>query len=239
MCGRYTQHQSTDQIVIRFEVTSVLQEAKARYNIAPTQMAPIVIQDASSGERRLESARWGLIPSWARDMTIGSRLLNARSETAAEKPSFRSALSRRRCLIPTDGYYEWKMVGKTRQPLYYHLRNSELFAFAGLWETWQSPEGQSVHSFTILTTEPNALAAEAHDRMPVILRPEQEALWLDPEVQDVQRLKPIYTPFPEALMDVYPVSSRVNKPIDDDAGLIARLEAASSTVENPETLSLF
>ncbi len=220
MCGRYTQHQSTDQIVIRFEVDSVLHETTPRYNIAPTQRAPVVLQARVGSGRVLDAFKWGLIPSWAKDPTIGNRLLNARAETAAEKPSFRSALSRRRCLLPADGYYEWQAVGKAKQPLYYHFIDTDLFAFAGLWETWNSPEGEAVHSFTILTTEPNSLAAVAHDRMPVILGREDEALWLDPEVTDVNRILHLMRPAEAERMAVYPVSPRVNKPADDDAGLV-------------------
>ena len=239
MCGRYTQHQSTDQIVIRFEVSNIVQEATARYNIAPTQLAPVILQPGDGSGRILDAFRWGLIPSWAKDMTIGSRLLNARAETAGEKPSFRSALSRRRCLIPCDGYYEWRTQGKAKQPLYYHLKEGGLFALAGLWETWKSPEGLPLRSFTILTTEPNALAAEAHDRMPVILTPDQEALWLDPAITDPALLQPLYAPYPEGLMDVYPVSSRVNKPFDDDPGLIEPLVTNIDPLQGGANLSLF
>ncbi len=220
MCGRFTLYHTPDEIAERFQVSDV-PETEARYNIAPTQNVAVVTQN---GARHLENYVWGLVPSWAKDPSIGSRMINARAETLAEKPSFRTALSRRRCLLPADGFYEWQAPaegasGKT--PTYLHRRDSGLFAFAGLWDEWHAPDGSPLRSCTIITTTPNAAAAPIHNRMPVILRPEDEAFWLDPAVSDPRDLLPLLAPYPADLMETYPVSRRVNVPTVDDAALIA------------------
>ena len=216
-------YHAPDEVAERFAVNELL-ETEARYNIAPTQNVAVVTQN---GMRHLASYYWGLIPSWAKDPTIGSRMINARAETLAEKPSFRTALSRRRCLIPADGFYEWQAApdgskgGKT--PTYLHRRDSGLFAFAGLWDEWHAPDGSPLRSCTIITTTPNSVAAPIHDRMPVILRPNDEAFWLDHAVTDTRDLLSLLTPYPADDMEAYPVSRRVNVPVADDAELIARV----------------
>lgn len=221
MCGRFTLYHSPDDVAERFAVSEIL-ETDARYNIAPTQNVAVVTQN---GARHLGSYHWGLIPSWAKDPAIGNRMINARAETLAEKPSFRTALTRRRCLIPADGFYEWQAApdgakgGKT--PTYLHRRDSGLFAFAGLWDEWHAPDGSPLRSCTIITTTPNAVASRIHDRMPVILRPDDEAFWLDPAVTDTRELLPLLVPSPAEDMEAYPVSRRVNVPVSDDPELIA------------------
>lgn len=223
MCGRFTLYHTPDEVAARFEASDVL-ETEARYNIAPTQNVAVVTQN---GARQLENYHWGLIPSWAKDPAIGSRMINARAETLAEKPSFRTALTRRRCLIPADGFYEWQAApegtkgGKT--PTYLHRKDSALFAFAGLWDEWHAPDGSPLRSCTIITTTPNSVAAPIHDRMPVILRPEDEAFWLDTGVSDTRDLHSLLAPYPPEYMESYPVSRRVNVPVTDDAELLVRV----------------
>jgi len=160
--------------------------------------------------------RWGLIPRWVKDPTRGSQPINAKAETAAEKPMFRDAFRRRRCLIPADGFYEWKQEGGRKQPVYICTKDRQPFAFAGLWEHWEEQEGQFIESCTILTTEPNDLLAQVHSRMPVILDQNDYDLWLDPDVQEVSRLKPLLRPYPPEQMTFYPVNLRVNNPRNDD-----------------------
>ena len=231
MCGRFTLYHTREEIEERFAaqlVPNVIAEAEPRYNIAPTQTVLAVTQ-TRDGARLLDGFHWGLIPSWAKDPGIGTKMINARAETLAEKPSFRTALSRRRCLIPADGFYEWQDAppadsGKKppKTPLHLHLTDGSLFAFAGLWDEWHAPDGSPLRSCTIITTAPNAVAAPIHDRMPVILSPEDEALWLDPTVTDTASLLSLLAPYPAEFMDAHPVSRAVNTPTVDDAGLIAR-----------------
>ncbi|HLJ57886.1 MAG TPA: SOS response-associated peptidase [Chthonomonadaceae bacterium] len=217
MCGRYTLRSSTQQIVMRFAVAEVIDAtfgyddpAAPRYNIAPTQ--PIVVITENS-PRVLVRMRWGLVPSWAKDPSIGSRMINARAETLPEKPAFRTALMRRRCLIPADGFYEWRKEGKSgkvRQPVRFRLKDDGLFAFAGLWDEWGAPDGSPLHSCTIITVEANAVVAAVHDRMPAILRREDEAEWLDSSNTAVGDLLPLLAPYPSEEMEAYEVSRRVN-----------------------------
>lgn len=213
MCGRYSQSQSAEAIAEAFQVTD-LPPIAPRYNIAPTQPVATVLQTAEQPVRQLKFLQWGLIPSWAKDPAIGSRLINARSETVTEKPAFRAAFKRRRCLILADGFYEWQRVEhqKQKQPFYFHLQDHQPFAFAGLWEHWQGPDGETVESCTILTTQANDLLLPIHDRMPVILPSETYDLWLDPSVPQPERLQPLLAPYPEVAMVAYPVSTLVNRP---------------------------
>lgn len=174
----------------------------------------LMLEDA----RQFRHLYWGLIPSWAKDPQIGARLINARSETVAEKPAFRTAFQRRRCLVLADGFYEWQRRPKGKQPFYFQVRSDvdrPLFAFAGLWEHWESSEGDTIDSCTILTTEPNALLRSIHDRMPVILQPQDYQLWLDPTVQKPELLLPLLRPYCSEQMTGYPVSSKVNNPRHD------------------------
>jgi putative SOS response-associated peptidase YedK len=187
-----------------------------RYNIAPSQQVGIVRQDRTKPERHLSLARWGLIPFWAKDPNIGFKTINARSETAPSKPAFREAFRTRRCLVPADGFYEWQRSGKAKQPFHFGMGDDSLFAFAGLWDRWKDPTGQVVESCSILTTTPNALLADVHNRMPAILSPENYDLWLDPGLERVNAVTELLSPFDARLMKRYPVSTRVNFVKNDD-----------------------
>ncbi len=211
MCGRYTLSVPAGALAEEFGLTGPLPEVPSRYNIAPTQEVAAVL---ANGGRHLEMLRWGLIPPWADDPGIGSRMINARSETAAEKPSFRSAFKRRRCLIPADGFYEWQRTGNGKQPYYIHMKDGSSFAFAGLWESWGKGV-EEIRTCTILTTEANELVGEVHQRMPVIVAPENYEIWLDPDLHDANRLTPLPTPYPSEALEAYPVSRFVNSPSND------------------------
>jgi putative SOS response-associated peptidase YedK len=190
------------------------------YNVAPTREVPAVV---SGGEGcRLEVLRWSLIPSWADDPRIGSRAINARSETVAEKPSFRRAFKKSRCLMLADGFYEWRKENGGKQPYYVWMKNGGPFAFAGLWESWNKDEGGGIHSCAIITTDANDLMTEIHYRMPVIMPPEYYELWLDPAVREPEELLPLLEPFPAADMEAYPISLRVNSPSNDGPDCVER-----------------
>ena len=215
MCGRYTRTADLTTIARRFGVPTAMEEitpSRPRYNIAPTQ-AVIVVGD--DGQRYLTQMHWGLIPSWAKDPAIGNRMINARAETLSVKPAFRVALRKRRCLVVADGFYEWQQRGRGKQPVYIVLKNREPFGFAGLWDTWTSPEGQEIRSCTIVTTEGNELLKPIHDRMPVILTRDAEGHWLDPAIQEPATLLPLLKPYPADKMEAYPVSRLVNSPQND------------------------
>lgn len=220
MCGRFTLSQSAEAIASVFQLNQV-PTLEPRYNIAPTQPVATVLQ-TSAHERQFQLLRWGLIPAWAKDATMGSRLINARAETVAEKPSFRSAFRHRRCLVIADGFYEWRRQDGKKQPFYFRMQNQQPFAFAGLWEHWQDPKGEAINSCTILTTEANELLQQIHERMPVILNPKDYNLWLDPTVQPEQ-LQQLLQPYSSTAMTSYPVSTKVNKPTNDTPELINSL----------------
>jgi putative SOS response-associated peptidase YedK len=194
-----------------------------RYNLAPSQNVVAVRADAEA-RRRLCLLRWGLVPGWARDASIGNRLINARSETAAEKPSFRSALRRRRCLVAADGFYEWAPPARGRrgpkQPYLFRSRDGSLLAIAGLWEQWRDPEGPLLETCTLLTTEANAAVREVHDRMPVLLDPDDFGAWLDPNVTDLAELLPLLVPPPVDRLESFAVGLHVNDPRHDDPACI-------------------
>lgn len=213
MCGRFTLRAPASVIAEEFGLFDVA-PFDARYNIAPTQPVAVVRRTAQSAvpARELAWLRWGLIPSWADDPSIGNRLINARSETVAEKPAFRVALRRRRCLVVADGFYEWQKSGKRRQPYFIRLRNDRPFGFAGLWESWEGPDHSALESCTLLTTDANDLVRPIHDRMPVIVPPEGYDLWLDPAVEDPKRLEPLLRPYASEAMVAQPVSPVVNSP---------------------------
>jgi putative SOS response-associated peptidase YedK len=220
MCGRFVLMTPGRDLAQRFglEEEPVLEP---RYNVAPTQMVAVIRLDRDTLQRRLVLVKWGLVPSWAKDVSIGQRMINARAEAAAEKPAFRSAFKSRRCLVPADGYYEWKKrKGGQKQP--YLARNADgtPFAFAGLWEKWRAPEDQIIETCTILTTHANDLTQSIHDRMPVILNPKGYGLWLDPEVNRPDLLKPLLQPYPSKDMTVMPVNSKVNKATYDASDCI-------------------
>jgi|SRR5213594_334659 len=215
MCGRFTLKTPVERLSEQFQFPKII-PLKPRYNIAPSQDVVVVRRMPDDRERKLTMLRWGLIPRWVKDPTRGSQPINAKAETAAEKPMFRDAFRRRRCLIPADGFYEWKQEGGRKQPVYICTKDRQPFAFAGLWEHWEEQEGQFIESCTILTTEPNDLLAQVHSRMPVILDQNDYDLWLDPDVQEVSRLKPLLRPYPPEQMTFYPVNLRVNNPRNDD-----------------------
>jgi putative SOS response-associated peptidase YedK len=220
MCGRFSRHHKPDEIAERFDVELIDFDFDPRYNIAPSQISPVI---AFQSERKMMAAKWGLVPFWAKDPAIGNKLINARAETLAEKPSFKNALAKRRCLIPADGFYEWQKKNKgPSQPYYVRLNGGGLFAFAGLWELWKNPEGGMLQTFTIITTEPNELIKTIHHRMAVILKPEDEGAWIDPEnsVNDVLRL---LKPYPAEGMEAYMVSRAINSPSTDNEALIERI----------------
>ncbi len=220
MCGRFTLSQSAEAIASVFQLNQV-PTLEPRYNIAPTQPVATVLQSAN--ERQFQLLRWGLIPAWAKDATMGSKLINARAETVAEKPSFRSAFRHRRCLVIADGFYEWRREDGKKQPFYFRMQDRQPFAFAGLWEHWQDPKGEAIDSCTILTTEANELLQQIHERMPVILNPKDYDLWLDPTVQKPEQLQQLLQPYSSAMMTSYPVSTKVNKPTNDTPELINSL----------------
>ena len=213
MCGRFTLTANAKKLAESFVDFTPPPENTPRYNIAPSQPVAVV---ANTGDNKIDFFVWGLIPSWAKDPKIGNKLINARSETLAEKPSFRTAYRRRRCLILTDGFYEWrKNPDKTKTPMYIQLESQKPFAFAGLWEQWYSPHGDQVLSCTIITTQPNKFMAQIHNRMPVILPPDAYAQWLDPAEQKPDSLQPLLKPYPAEEMTAYPVSRQVNNPRND------------------------
>lgn len=222
MCGRFSQIQSAEKVAAAFDLDS-LPPISPRYNIAPTQPVSVVLAPDGGPSHRL--LRWGLIPSWAKDPAIGNRMINARSETVAEKPSFRAAFKRRRCLVVADGFYEWRKRPnvKTKQPFYIHLQDHKPFGFAGLWEHWSAPDGSEVETCTILTTTPNTLMEPIHNRMPVILEPVDYSAWLDPSYFDKAHLQSLLRPLEPELMACYPVSTMVNSPANDSPNCLEPL----------------
>jgi putative SOS response-associated peptidase YedK len=221
MCGRYSLHANPGVIALAFKL-GVAIDWSARYNITPSSRIVIVREDAAAG-RVAALIKWGLIPGWAKDPTIGNKLANARGETVDEKPSFRNAFKRSRCLIPASGFYEWKTVAGRKQPYYMHPVGAPLFAIAGITERWQGPEGV-VETCAIITTGPNGVMRNIHDRMPVILSDEDHDAWLDPRNQSIASLKQLIKPCADSTMTAHAVSTRVNAPKNDDAGLIELLD---------------
>jgi putative SOS response-associated peptidase YedK len=210
MCGRFTLKTDIDTVAKVFGVTpSPSLQVPPRYNVAPTQEVVSILRN---GTAHLDLLRWGLIPSWAKDESIGSRMINARAETLAEKASFKGLLRSKRCLVVADGFYEWKKDNGSKTPMYIALKNGEPFAFAGLWDIWKSPDGQQLRTCTIITTEPNELVASIHDRMPVILSADAREEWLDTSLQDVNALLPLLGPYPADEMTARAVSRLVNNP---------------------------
>jgi putative SOS response-associated peptidase YedK len=214
MCGRFALYSNPQTLARRFGAHAPA-DLKARYNVAPTQIIPIVRQEGEG--RRFALARWGLIPHWAKEMDTGYSTINARAETVATKPAFRSAFRHRRCLVPTDGFYEWQAVpgSKVKQPYFIGLRDQEPMALAGLWERWRSPEGDELESCSIIVTDANDLMRPIHDRMPVILDPADWDAWLAPDAGDLGVLQGLLRPFPAEAMAARPVSTRVNSPRND------------------------
>lgn len=224
MCGRYTLSSAGDEIALLFDLPQQL-SLLPRYNMAPTQEAAVVRVVEPGGPRRLDLLRWGLVPYWAKEASIGNKMINARAEGVAEKASFKWSFKKKRCLIPTDGFYEWKKEGKSKQPYLIHRQDGKPFAFAGLWSSWRDPErgGEPLETFTILTTDPNDLLRPLHNRMPVILDKENFDLWLDPKMEDAARLQPLLIPHAVAGFEAFPVSRAVNSPAHDEPDCVAPL----------------
>ncbi|MBX5449571.1 SOS response-associated peptidase [Thermogemmatispora sp.] len=217
MCGRFTLITDLKTIAEIFGVPATL-EAQPRYNIAPSQEVVAILHE---GTRQMAWLRWGLIPSWAKEEAIGNRMINARAETLAEKPSFKRLLRSRRCLVVADGFYEWQQINGAKRPMYITLRDGSPFAFAGLWDQWSASDGRTLRTCTIVTTEPNELLATIHNRMPVILPREACERWLDPTLQATEALLPLLRPYPAAEMQARPVSRLVNDPRNEGAALLA------------------
>jgi putative SOS response-associated peptidase YedK len=226
MCGRYTLRVSPAELAEIFETLRTI-EWSSRYNIAPTQMVAAVRPAREGSGRELALLKWGLIPAWADDAKIGSSLINSRAETVATKPAFRTAFKKRRCLIPADGFYEWQAIPgqKVKQPYFIGLRDTPVFAFAGLWEEWSSPAGAAIESCTIITTEANELMREVHTRMPVIVDRSDYDLWLDRGRQDSQEVLPLLRPYPAEKMQRVPVSTLVNSPRNDKPECVSSVES--------------
>ncbi len=222
MCGRFTLNVNPRKLTEYFGLTAYL-DLSPSWNIAPSSQIYSIVAD-EKGSRHLKTMRWGLIPSWAKDETIGSKLINARSETVAEKPSFRSAFKYRRCLIPASGFYEWKTEKGIKQPLYISLMSGEPMAFAGLWETWNPKEGEGIESCCIITTAANSFMEQIHDRMPVVLNPEQWSLWLSQQEYLTDKLLPLICSQESNSMQVWPVTRELNRAgFRNDAKLIEPL----------------
>jgi putative SOS response-associated peptidase YedK len=226
MCGRYRLSRRKQILEEHFDSVSEMEDWAPRYNIAPTQAVPVIRQHPTEPARKLSLFRWGLIPSWAKDSSAAASMINARSETASTKPAFADALKSRRCLIPADAFYEWKKEGRAKQPYCFEVNDGALFAFAGLWDRWMDPRGNLIQSCSILTTVANAVTRMAHDRMPVILDASDFDLWLDPGMKNVEEASELLKPYDPGVMRFYPVSSRVNSVVNDDAECSQRVEPA-------------
>lgn len=225
MCGRYTLSSASDDVALLFDIREIM-HLPPRYNTAPTQEAAVVRVTEPGGPRHLDLLKWGLIPYWAKEASIGNRLINARAESVAEKPAYRTSFKNKRCLVAADGFYEWKKEGKLKQPFLIHRADGKPFAFAGLWSLWRDPAqpgSKPVETFTILTTGANDLLRPLHDRMPVIVAPENFDLWLDPKVNDAAMLQPLLVPHAVDGFEAFPVSRNVNSPAHDAADCIAPL----------------
>ena len=222
MCGRYTLTVDASVLAGVFDLDPP-QRHSVRYNIAPTQVV-LIVRPGPDLSRTWAEAKWGLVPPWAKDVKMGARMINARGETVATKPSFKSAVKHRRCLVPADGFYEWVKTGSGKQPYYIHFEDRRPFAFAGLWERWNRGGGSPLETFTIITTRPNGLIAPLHDRMPVILPPEHFEEWLSPQPFDPVRLESLLVPHDADGMVARPVSTHVNSPAHDDPACIQPMQ---------------
>jgi putative SOS response-associated peptidase YedK len=224
MCGRFTQALEHEALQLRFGFEPYEFTYRPRYNIAPMQDVAVIATEGDS--RVLRQMRWGLVPSWSKQEKYGYKMINARAETVAEKPSFKRSLMSKRCLVPASGYFEWRELPESRPtkkvkvPMYFSLRGGEPFAFAGLWDVWRRFDDKVIVSFTIITCAANEMAAPIHDRMPVMLHPEDEVRWLDPTIQDASLLTPLLRPYPSEEMDVHEVSKLVNSPRNDSPDCI-------------------
>jgi len=210
MCGRTVCISPLDVITQEFNISSVAFEPSPNYNISPSQSIPVVINE--NGSNKLISCRWGFIPSWSKDETIGHKMINARAETIAEKSSFKKAFASQRCLVIADGFYEWSQKDKIKTPVYVHMKSGKPFGFAGLYNVWTSPENKQICTSTIITTQANELLKPIHDRMPVILPKDIEKQWLDPNIHDASAVLPLLKPYSSEGLEFYNVSTKVNSP---------------------------
>lgn len=209
MCGRFEIHSAIKLIAEIFGISEWEIEYSPSYNIAPSQDILLVVND---GKRRLVKSRWGFVPSWSKELSAGYKMINARAESVADKPSFREAFQNRRCLVVADGFYEWKKEGTTKRPFYIRLKSGKPIGFAGLYSVWKSPEGEQICTSTIITTNANEIVLPLHDRMPVIASPDEYGLWLDPNIHDKAILQKILKSYPSEELDVYEVTPKVNSP---------------------------
>ena len=238
MCGRYTLSTPGEQLADVFgaEKSVVLEP---RFNIAPTQQAPVVVSGNDGGSPVMEMFTWGLVPSWANDPSIGGRMINARAETVTERKAYKEAFDQRRCLVPADGFYEWKGISKVKQPYFFSRPDGQPMAFAGLWERWTGGEGE-LRSFTLITTEANETVVPVHDRMPVILESADWQRWLADDRGDRESLQELLRPGSAELLTCWPVSTRVNSPANDSPLCVERTEEAPQVTEAPaQQRSLF
>jgi putative SOS response-associated peptidase YedK len=225
MCGRFTLRTPATVIAAHFGLFEV-PPFSPRFNIAPSQPVPVVrlrTEGQAPPQREWTWLHWGLIPRWAKNVSVGNQMINARAETVAEKPAYRAAFRRHRCLVAADGFYEWRQSGPRKQPYYLSMHDHRPFAFVGLWGHWTGPNLSTIESCAILTTEANAVLRPLHDRMPVILAPEEYARWLDTNVQEAGELTRLLDPYPADEMSAYAVDPRVNSPSHDDPSCIAPL----------------
>ncbi len=222
MCGRFTRKENFKNLaaLLGFPNPPIL---PPRYNIAPSQPIACVRSIPGSHEREWREFKWGLVPSWAKDSSIGNKLINARAETVSEKPSFRKAFKQQRCVVLADGFFEWKREGKAKQPYYIRMKNQRSFCFAGIWEQWRPETNDSVETCAMLTIGPNSIMEPIHHRMPVILQPQDYDTWLDPRIQDPQHLAPLLQSFPPEEMEAFPVSTLVNNPKHDSEACLQPL----------------
>jgi len=224
MCGRFTLTLDPSQLQDLFGLTGTPPAAwAARYNIAPTQPVAAIILNENS-QRELTHFQWGLIPSWSKDISIGSRMINARAETIRDKPAFRAALKKRRCLIPANGFYEWQKTDKVKTPMYITMKDGSPFAIAGLWEQWRSPQEDVIRSCTLITTTPNSFMEKIHDRMPAILNPQDYDRWLAPGELPEMDLHHLLSPYPAAKMKAIEVSRKVNSPKFDSVECVEAVQ---------------
>jgi len=226
MCGRYTLHKKAKVLAKRYNLATMPNDMQENFNVAPGQIMPVITAD-ELGQPHLEFMRWGLIPTWAKDPSIGVRLINARDDTIFEKPMWRGLALKKRALIPADGFYEWKRLPEgnkeRKQPFYIHPKHLDVFSFAGVWETWKDVEGNELKTYSIITTEPNEEMSSVHNRMPVILRPEDEASWLEPSKVIREEIEPFVHPYEDQGLEMYEVCKDVNSAANNDEHLIYAL----------------
>lgn len=226
MCGRYTLHKKADDIAKRYNLAMAPKDVQENFNVAPGQIMPVVT-DSGDGPS-LQMMKWGLVPFWAKDPKIGYRLINARDDTIFDKPMWRKVILKKRCLIPADGFYEWKKLSEgskeRKQPFYIRPKQTDVFSFAGVWETWKDSNDQKLFTYSIITTEPNKEMAKVHNRMPVIVKPSDEAAWLEPSRETREEIEPFLHPYEDGGLEMYKVSEDVNSPRNNDKHLIYALD---------------